>query len=677
MKQSVFKYTILIALIVGSLFSCKNKGEENSTSKTTLGSNVTVDLVVDFKDRGIKIQPTMYGIFFEDINFAADGGLYAEMVKNRSFEFSNPFMGWLQPNSNKHSFNKNSGIVTAIQYAGNHSNVNYCRVKVNNPKGYELINEGFRGMGIKKDAAYNLYVSAAKYSGDIKTIIIQFIDAKGIVLGETKIAPTSSEWKNYSTQLTASKTEEKAQLKITFEGIGEIDLDMISLFPVDTWKGRKNGLRKDLVQLLDDMDPGFLRFPGGCIVEGRTLEQRYQWKKTIGYVEDREILINRWNTEFAHKLTPDYFQSFGLGFFEYFQLSEDLGAEPLPILSCGIACQFNTGELVPMEELDSYVQDALDLIEFANGSIDTPWGKVRNEMGHSETFNLKYIGVGNEQWGSEYIERYKVFEKAIKTKYPEIIIVSGSGPFPDGDYFEYGWEELKKLDAEIVDEHYYKNPQWFRENATRYDSYDRKGPKIFAGEYAAHPKEVEDGPKENNWEAALSEAAFMTGLERNADLVYLTSYAPLMAHIDAFQWAPDMIWFNNLKSYGTANYQVQKMYAINKGTDLLSITKDEKSITGQNDLFASAVKDVENKEVIIKIVNTSNKTQNINIKLNGQKLVYKGIAIVLKSEDLEDENSFQFPNKISPIEKEIKLKGEKIEAEAAPLSFTILKFKMK
>src|SRR5690606_15283937 len=282
---------------------------------------------------------------------------------------------WEQPKSDRHSFNNESGIAAIVKYSGDSTNHNYCRIKVNNDSGYEIINQGFRGMGIKKDAQYNLTLLAAKTSGDIKKIKIQFIDENGNSLGESSIIPTSKKWEEYSTQITATKTEEKARFKITFEGTGEIDLDMISLFPDDTWKGRKKGLRKDLVQLLYDMDPGFLRFPGGCIVEGRTLAKRYQWKKTVGPIEDREILINRWNTEFNHRPTPDYYQSFGIGFFEYFQLSEDLGAEPLPILSCGIACQFNTGELVPMEDLDPYVQDAIDLIEFANGSINTPWGK--------------------------------------------------------------------------------------------------------------------------------------------------------------------------------------------------------------------------------------------------------------------------------------------------------------
>ncbi|WP_157206285.1 alpha-L-arabinofuranosidase C-terminal domain-containing protein [Mariniflexile maritimum] len=669
MKLPFSVNTLFGAFLVASLISFKGIGQQAITSSL----NETINLVLDIKATGVKIQPTMYGIFFEDINFAADGGLYAEMVKNRSFEFLDSKMGWLEPNSKKLSLNNQSGYLSPIKYAGQNTNHTYARVEVKGLN-YELINEGFRGMGVKKDAKYNLTIDAKKFSGDITKIKFQLIDENGSSIGEASIIPNSGIWKNYEAQLIASKTVMKAQLKITFEGTGKIDLDMISLFPEDTWKGRKKGLRKDIVELLADIRPGFLRFPGGCIVEGRTLARRYQWKKTVGNIEDREILVNRWNTEFSHKPAPDYYQSFGLGFFEYFQLSEDLVASPLPILSCGIACQFNTGELVPMDELDPYVQDALDLIEFANGSISTSWGKLRASMGHPEPFNLKYLGIGNEQWGEAYIERYEIFHKAIKAKYPEIILVSGSGPFPDGDYFEYGWEELKKLNVEIVDEHYYRPPQWFRDNANRYDSYDRTGPKVFAGEYAAHPKDVADGPKENNWEAALSEAAFMTGLERNADVVNLTSYAPLMAHVDAFQWAPDMIWFNNLESYGTANYHVQKLYGNNPGTDLLAITQDGKAVTGQNNVYASAVKDVIKKEIIIKLVNTSNRPKNIAVNLSGYKLKSKAKIIVLSHTNLMAVNTFENPFAISPQETQYGLKGKKAEINLQPNSFTVLKF---
>lgn len=636
-----------------------------------------IKLKVDASNSTVKIQPTMYGIFFEDINFAADGGLYAEMVKNRSFEFESPLMGWSQPKSNTHTFNEQSGMATPIHTSENKTNKNFVRVSINNDQGYEIINEGFRGMGIKKDARYNLTLKAANHDGAIKKILVQFIDKDKNVLGETSIVPNSTDWKNYSAQLTAKATEAKAQLKISFEGKGTIDLDMISLFPEDTWKNRKGGLRKDLVQLLHDLQPGFLRFPGGCIVEGRTLAERYQWKKTVGKVEDRESMVNRWNMEFAHKRTPDYFQTFGLGFFEYFQLAEDIGASPLPILSCGIACQFNSGELAPIAELDPYVQDALDLIEFANGDLTTSWGKLRADMGHPKPFNLKMIGVGNEQWGYQYIERFKVFQAAIKAKYPNIAIVSGAGPFPDGPHFDYAQAELKKLNAELVDEHYYKDSKWFRENAKRYDNYDRKGPKVFAGEYAAQSVATVSPDNKNNWETAFSEAAFMTGLERNADVVTLTSYAPLLAHAEAWQWAPDLIWFNNLEAYGSANYYVQKLFANNKGTDLVAITYQGEPVTGQQNVFASAVKDSAGKELILKLVNADAKSQSVTIDLTGVQLTGAGKLITLTSPRLDDLNSFESPKNIYPVEKKFSAKDGTAKLDMAAYSVNVLKLKLK
>jgi len=635
------------------------------------------ELTVDMSETIAPIQPTMYGIFFEDINFAADGGLYAEMIKNRSFEFTIPMMGWSQPNSDRHSYNNESGFAMPVKYFEGEGNLNFLRVQVKNAEGYELHNEGFRGMGIKEGDTYRFTFDAKQMEGAVSAVKAELLDEEGNTIAEASIPVSGSEWANYKAEIVPNKTVMKGSLKLTFEGTGELGLDMVSLFPTDTWNGRENGLRKDLVQLLYDLDPGFLRFPGGCIVEGRTLARRYQWKKTVGPVDERPSLVNRWNTEFDHRLTPDYYQSFGLGFFEYFQLSEDLGAEPLPILSCGIACQFNTGELVPMDELDPYVQDALDLIEFANGSTDTPWGKVRADMGHPEPFNMKYIGVGNEQWGPEYIERYKVFNEAISEKYPEIIIVSGSGPFPDGDYFEYGMKELKEIGAEIIDEHYYRSPEWFRENATRYDSYDRNGPKIFAGEYAAQSVAIASPDNKNNWETALSEAAFMTGLERNAEVVQLTSYAPLMAHAEGWQWTPDMIWFNNLESYGTPNYYVQKLYSTNKGTDLISVTQDGKNLVGQEELYASATLDSEANEVVVKVVNTSSEAQEIQLNFEGKRLKSKGSVIVLKESDLTQENSFESTQEIAPITEELKVKKDVATYEVSAYSLNIIRIPLK
>ncbi|WP_417361068.1 alpha-L-arabinofuranosidase C-terminal domain-containing protein [Galbibacter sp.] len=659
LKSSRIKTTLL-----SGMFCCFS-GFITAQSSTTLE--------VDASKTVAEIAPTMYGIFFEDINFAADGGLYAELIKNRSFEFDNPLMGWDQPNSDRHSYNKESGIAVPVKYSKQQNNHNFIRVEVKDANGYKLINKGYRGIGIHKDEHYRLSFLASKKSGEISQIHFKLLDEAGKLIGSSSVSLSSGNWKKYQTKLTASTTVEKAGLEITFSGQGEIDLDMISMFPENTWNNRENGMREDLVQLLADMNPGFLRFPGGCIVEGRTLAERYQWKKTVGPVVGREILINRWNTEFSHRLTPDYYQSFGIGFFEYFRLAEDIGATPLPILSCGIACQFNTGELVPMDQLDPYVQDALDLIEFANGSVDTPWGKVRADMGHPESFDLKYIGVGNEQWGPDYIERYKVFNDAIKKQYPDIIIVSGSGPFPEGDYFEYGMEQLNKLGAEIIDEHYYKSPEWFRENADRYDSYNRNGPKIFAGEYAAQSVAIASPQNENNWECALSEAAFMTGLERNADVVQLTSYAPLMAHTEAWQWTPDLIWFDNLSSYGTPNYYVQKMFATNRGSDLLKVSANGEKLIGQNELYASAVKEASTSEIIVKVVNTASIAKTINFNIKGVNIGKKADQIVLTSDDLGAVNSIDKPKNIAPVTKNISVnKG----VELAPYSVNVIKLRI-
>ncbi len=465
-------------------------------------------------------------------------------------------------------------------------------------------------------------------------------------------------------------------MNIWFEGNGVIDLDMISLFPGDTWKNRPGGMRADMVQLLADMKPGFIRFPGGCIVEGYDLSQRYRWKNTVGPLEDRQLIINRWNFEFTHRPTPDYFQTFGLGFFEYFQLAEDIGAEPLPILNCGMACQFNSAEVVPVGELDPYVKDALDLIEFANGDVNTKWGKVRADMGHPSPFNLKMIGVGNENWGPQYIERLKVFAKAVKAKYPNIKLVNSSGTDPNGDRFDYLNSELRKMHADIIDEHYYRRPEWFFQNARRYDNYERKSSKVFAGEYAAQSDKTVSVNNKNNWLTALSEAAFMTGLERNADVVSMASYAPLFAHAEGWQWTPDLIWVDNLRSYGTTDYYVQKLYSLNKGTTEIPITMNNDVVAGQDSLYASACIDKKTNEVIIKVVNASPKEQVNTMTLDGaKKLALQGTLTVLKG-NLDDMNSFDDPQHVSPKESTIGVKGNNISLTAAPYSFNVIRVKM-
>ncbi|MEO5998100.1 MAG: alpha-L-arabinofuranosidase C-terminal domain-containing protein [Chitinophagaceae bacterium] len=633
-------------------------------------------IVVKVNNPTATVQPTMWGVFFEDINLGADGGIYAEMVKNRSFEFFKPLMGWTVQQK---KFTEGALLVTNRKDK-NTANPRYIKVTLNKAtKGdLGLTNEGFRGMGVKKEIRYDFSVMYHQQSAGIK-MHVELVDSTGKNLGGTTITPseTGKDWHKTTGNFTANATVLKAKMNIWFEGNGVIDLDMISLFPSDTWKNRAGGMRADMIQKLADMKPGFIRFPGGCIVEGFDLSQRYQWKNTIGPIEERQLVINRWNFEFAHRPAPDYFQTFGLGFFEYFQLAEDIGAEPLPILNCGMACQFNSAEVVPMDNLDPYVKDALDLIEFANGDVSTKWGEVRTKLGHPSPFNLKMMGVGNENWGPQYLERLKVFTKAIKSKYPGFKIINSAGTDPEGDRFDYLNTALRSMNADIIDEHYYRRPEWFFANAARYDSYPRNTSKIFGGEYAAQSDRTVSVNNKNSWLTALSEAAFMTGLERNADVVTMASYAPLFAHIDGWQWTPDLIWVNNLESYGTSDYYVQQLYSTNKGTDVVPALLNGKAISGQDSLFVSAVIDKKTGEAIIKVVNASAKEKTTPITLEGiKKMPAQGQLIVLQSNDLNSVNTFDKPLNVAPKESSIAIIGKTVNLVAAPYSFSVVKIKM-
>jgi alpha-L-arabinofuranosidase len=434
-----------------------------------------------------------------------------------------------------------------------------------------------------------------------------------------------------------------------------------------------------MVQMLADMKPGFIRFPGGCIVEGRDLSTRYQWKKTIGPVEERKLMINRWNTEIKDRPAPDYYQSFGLGFYEYFQMAEDIGAAPLPILSCGIACQFNTGELAAISDLDPYLQDALDLIEFANSPADTKWGKIRAELGHPAPFNLKMIGVGNENWGSQYIDRLQIFQATIANKYPDIKLVCSSGFMASGDVFNYLNAELRKMKISYIDEHYYSSPKWFLENANRYNSYDRAAvSKVFVGEYAAQSIATTDINNKNNWRTAIAEAAFLTGLERNADIVQMASYAPLFAHVEGWQWKPDLIWVNNLKTMGTPNYFVQKLFATNSGSYTVPmIYKNQLPAAGEDSLYATASVDKKSQEIIIKIINTSGKEQVSEINIDGvKKIPVSANLIVLQNNSLDAENNFDSILEVAPKEDVINTSGKEIKLALKPYSLYIIRLKL-
>ncbi|HKJ43479.1 MAG TPA: alpha-L-arabinofuranosidase C-terminal domain-containing protein, partial [Sunxiuqinia sp.] len=380
---------------------------------------------------------------------------------------------------------------------------------------------------------------------------------------------------------------------------------------------------------------------------------------------------NRWNYTFQHRFTPDYFQSYGLGFYEYFQLCEDIGADPLPIVSCGLSCQFESHEVAEGADLDPFIQDAVDLIEFANGPVTSKWGKVRADMGHPAPFNLKMIGIGNEQWGDVFPKHLKKFQDAIKAKYPNILIVGSSGPSADGKRFDYNWNEMKKLNVDLVDEHYYKDPQWFLNNANRYDSYDRKGPKVFAGEYACHVKS-----RKNSFYSALCEAAFMTGLERNADVVHLATYAPLFAHVDAWQWKPDMIWFDNLRMVKTPNYYVQQLYSMYKGSDVMSTKMDDQPLEGQDGLYATSVIDNSKGELIIKVANTSKQPKTLNFDYGKLKSTISGGKEILLKAPLDAENTLDKPDLVVPVELPVQPGAKNLNVVLEPQSFHVFVLEM-
>ncbi|WP_294746027.1 alpha-L-arabinofuranosidase C-terminal domain-containing protein [uncultured Prevotella sp.] len=610
---------------------------------------------VNTQKLGAPVSPTMYGLFFEDINYAADGGLYAELVKNRSFEFPNPFTGW-----------DISGKVSLKDDGPFDKNPHYVRLAPSghNDKHTMIENHGFFGMGVKGGEEYRFSVWARVPDGGTAKLWIDIVDNATMSddqkLGNASVEVSGKEWKKYTTVIKPKRTFAKAHLRVWGDSKVTTDVEHISLFPVKTYKGRENGLREDLAKALEDVHPGVFRFPGGCIVEGTDLATRYQWKNTVGPVENRPLNENRWHYTFTNRYFPDYFQTYGLGFFEFFQLCEDIKAEPLPVLSVGLACQFQNGAdaHAKMDELQPFIDDCLDLIEFANGPVDSKWGKLRADMGHPAPFNMKYIGIGNEQWDDLYFERLKPFVAAVRAKYPNIKIVGTSGPDSEGKMFEKGWVAMKEQKADLVDEHFYRNEEWFLGTAPkdrypncgalRYDSYDRKGPKVFAGEYACHGR----GKKWNHYETSLYEAAFMTGIERNADIVEMATYAPLFAHVEGWQWRPDMIWYDNLRMFKSVSYYVQQLYAQNKGTNVLTLLMDKKPVAGQegqDGLFASSVFDKTTNEVIVKVINTSKQPQPVTLNLQGIKGDRTAETITLSwSGSMDDENTLDQPERITP-----------------------------
>jgi alpha-L-arabinofuranosidase len=497
----------------------------------------SASLVIQADRPGPRISPTLYGIFFEEINCAGDGGLYAEMVRNRSFEDSDRPEHW--------------SLVTDGTAKGEMAVDTQQPMSRKNPRSLKLTiteggtgrvgaaNDGYWGMSLKQGETYELTLNARAGAGFSGPLVVSLESRQGKVYARQQFTGLSAEWKPFNASLIPEATDASARLVVGASDPATIWLDMVSLFPRQTWKGRTNGLRPDLAEMLQELRPGFVRFPGGCWVEGDTLDLAYRWKQTIGNPSDRRTQYNLWQ----------YYSTHGLGFHEYLRMCEDLGSEPLFVINCGMSHHGN----VPMDQLGPWVQDALDAIQYANGPTNTDWGALRAGNGHPAPFNLKYMEIGNENGGPPYRERYAAFYKAIKEKYPDMRLVADEwGGIPSDSPID------------IVDEHYYNSPGFFIQQATRYDSYDRTGHKVYVGEYAA-TQDCGNG----NLRAALGEAAFMTGMERNSDVVVMASYAPLFANVNYKRWNPDLINFDSSRVYGTPSYYVQKMFAENRGDVVL------------------------------------------------------------------------------------------------------------
>jgi len=631
--------------------------------------------LVEAQPKGKNISPDLFGLFFEDINYSADGGLYAEMVQNRSFEYNptergewNPFSFWnyiapgfsigsisVETASPVHQNNLHY-IVLTIEHVGKEA-------KHTGLSGVGIKNTGFDGMVVKSGEKYNLSLFARQFTAEPITLSVSLQTGAGKLIAESSIVTSSADWKQYTTGLFATESTDSATLVVLATTSGKIALDVISLFPEKTFKNRQNGLRPDLAQALADMKPKFIRFPGGCLVHGDGLGNMYRWKNTIGPIEQRVEQRNIWG----------YHQTAGLGYFEYFQFCEDIGAKPLPVVPAAVSCQNSGGtwriggtgqKALPLDELQNYIQEISDLIEWANGSSTTKWGAIRAAAGHPEPFNLQFIGIGNEdKITPEFEQRFKMIYNAIKAKHPEITIIGTVGPFHSGDDFDKGWKLANELRIPIVDEHYYVNPEWFLANQNRYDKYPRNATQVYLGEYASW------GNKMRN---AIAEAAFMTALERNGDVVAMASYAPLFAKKNFTQWKTDLIFFDNRDICLTPNFYVQKLFSLHQG----DIYFDNVILTNPKDstLAASCVCNSNTSDIILKMVNAATEPKVVKVDLSGFKKFQSIAEKTLLTGDAEAENSFENPDNIVPTVTEFKV-SKVFDYTLPPMSLSVIRIK--
>lgn len=623
------------------------------------------------KTKGVDIRPGMMGLFFEDINYSADGGLYAEMIENRSFEFvkttgvNNAYTPEYDGGYGWTKYPEGSPF-TALEYHTffplTEENPHYLHIRTMRPE-CGFTNKAYDGIFLEKGEKYHIsfYMNALSYTGGIKALVEK--DGVTFLQGMVEIPEAVEGWKKYEMTLTAGEEVDAAVFHIVLMNAGEVEFDCISMMPGNAVYGV---FRRDLVELLKEMRPGFLRFPGGCIIEGNDLKNRYQWKQSVGPVITRKTNWNRWavhgNSE-QNNFTSEYShynQTLGIGYYEYFLLCEYIGAKAVPVVNAGLACQYQSDELVPVEtpEFQEFIQDALDLIEFANGGTDTLWGALRAEMGHPEPFYLEFMGIGNEQWETERVDffrRYTLFEEAIHSRYPEMKLIGSAGPDVLTERYEAAWkfyrEAAKKENfTYAVDEHYYMPPVWFLENTHFYDDYPREV-KVFSGEYAAHPRRYGAPETVNTLEGALAEAAFLTGVERNADVVVMASYAPLMARSGYVQWAPDLIWFDAKTAYGTPSYHVQKMYACNMGDYTLIMKQEGRTVESSGDkwIFANASFDEMSGEIILKVVNAGAEEAVLELSTEFGE-IRSGRAVRLEGPERQAYNTIEEPDRVTTRE---------------------------
>ncbi len=625
---------------------------------------------------GKQISDELIGIFFEDISSSADGGLYAELLQNGSFEFNlaerdgwGPGTAWrvIRPG---HSL----GLAQALQQDPIHpNNPNYMRLTTERVrefkdydgwKGFGLENHGFDGISVKADACYDFSFFARNVDGKDKQVRVSLVEPgkKGKVLADTVLTVNGQTWTPYTATLRANGDCRNAALRVLVLTLGVMDVDQLSLMPQDTYKG--HGLRRDLAEALEALNPKFLRFPGGCVVHGGGdgFWNTYRWKTTVGPKEQRRQLKNTWG----------YHQSMGLGYYEYFQLCEDMNMQPVPILPCGVSCQGANGgwemwptqaqDVVPMQEMDEWVQDALDLIEWANGDENTKWGKVRAAAGHPKPFGLKYLGIGNEEKISpEFVERFKYMYAKITEKHPEIVIVGTAGPgsHPGNPDYEAGWKLARELDMPILDEHYYEKHDYF-ETSRQYDSYPREGKtKVYLGEYASKDKKMRD---------ALAEALYLLHVERNGDIVCMTSYAPLFARKNATNWNPDLIYFDNERPFLTCSYYVQQMFGQSSGNyyygDCVTFEGEKTNMQEQ-----SVVLNTKTRQLFVKVCNAAADARKVSIDLSRFSGLKKNAVKTTLAGEPDQENNFD-AQPVAPVRENVKV-SKKMTVDMQPHSFVM------